>query len=86
MTPFRPSVDYQPLAPLRLDGTGAGRIDGAPKHTLLLRGLLAAAALALPALGTRIAGAPPHRPGPEAVQTAVTLGPSPMRVAAVRLS
>lgn len=85
MMPFRPSVDYQPLAPLRLDGIRMSRSSGAPTRAFLLRGLLAVVALALPALGTRIADAPPHRPGSGAVQTAATLGPSPMRVAAVRL-
>lgn len=85
MTPLRPSVDYQPLAPLRLDGRRAGRSGGAPSRRTLLRGLLTVVALALPALGTRIAPAPQPAPVPEAVQTAATPAPSPMRVAAVRL-
>jgi hypothetical protein len=85
MTPLRPSVDYLPLAPLRLDGPRAGRSGGAPSRRSLLRGLLAVAALALPAIGPRIARSPQRPSAPEAVQTAAALGPSPMRAAAVRL-
>ncbi|MCJ2080344.1 hypothetical protein [Methylobacterium sp. J-090] len=85
MTPFRPSVDYQPLAPLRLDGLPGGRISAIPSTRFLLRGCLAVAALALPALGTRIAAAPQRPPMPGATQIAAILDPSPMGMAAIRL-
>ena len=85
MIPLRPSVDYQPLAPLRFDGRQRGRIAGVPPARFLLRGLLVAAALSLPVLGTRIATAPQRPPVPGATQIAAILGPSPMGVAAIRL-
>jgi len=85
MTPLRPSVDYQPLAPLRLDGPRPCRLDGLPSSQPFLRGLLVAVALALPALGARITDVPQHRPMPGAAQIAATPKPSPLRVAAVRL-
>lgn len=85
MTPFRPSVDYQPLAPLRLDGLQRGRITSLPQARFLLRGVLVAVALALPALGTRIVAVPQRPPVPGATQIAAILGPSPMGVAAIRL-
>lgn len=85
MMPFRPSVDYQPLAPLRLDGLHRGRIPGAFPARFLLRGGLVAAALALPVLGTRIATAPQRPPVPGAMQIAAIPGPSPMGMVAIRL-
>ena len=84
MIPLRPSVDYLPPAPLRLGRPDIRPASGIPSAHFLFRGLLMAAAVALPVFGPCMTNAPQRSPVSGSVQVAAILESSPLRVAAAR--